>query len=452
MHRSKTMKMMMTMKTGPVQRPVWQRTARAGLRGMFIGSLAGTMLAVAGGVEVTGSGFGTVGYAQTNRPYTYQRYLRDEGSVERDTLLGAQLDAQFSPQWSATVQLKLAPSLRQDAGWSVTPSWAFAAWRPADDWLLRAGRMRVPLYMHSEALDVGVAHDMARLPTDVYSIVPSNDFDGLSVGRTWPRGETGELALDVYSGRAKTTARFWLRDGLPPYLPAGAYYKDVTVQATGLALTLRDTDLVLRMSLHATRTQPRDGSTIPQTLPYVSLGGGDGYFVLDGSAPERSAIRNTVLTLGSEAGFGGGWKIAAEAVRNWQHDTVLGSDHRSGYIALFRQLGDFTPYVSASMQKSGRHQLDLYDLLVNHPLPSMMPGADQVNAAQRVLAESNYVADQRSWALGSSWRLSAGSKLKFEWMRTHVGRVSRMIDVPAGQATPSNTSVDVFSLNYNFAF
>lgn len=408
-------------------------------------------------VELSWSGFGTLGYAQTNRPYTYQRFLRDEGSFERDTLLGGQVDAQFTPQWSATAQVTLAPSLRHDKGWSITPTWAFVGWRPSDDWLVRVGRLRLPLYLHSESLDVGQSHDMVRLPTEMYSIVPSNDFNGVALTKTWPHGESGEVSLDAYTGRSRTSARLWNRDGLPPVIAAGGTFTEVLVRVSGLVLTLRDSDLQLRAGVHRASTRRSDDQALPVTFPYVATPiPGVGYYQVNDAipgpgVPTVNPLRNTIATLGAEAGFGDGWALSAEFARDFQHGSEVGSDTRGGYLALQRRVGHFTPYTSVAALRSSRVSLNWYDQLTT-PLSPYLPGADQLAAAQRMAAEGIYAADQRSWAIGSAYRLSATSKLKFEWMRTRIGRVSRLVDTPAGSDTVRNTSVDVLSINYNFVF
>ena len=194
--------------------------------------------------ELTLSGFGTLGYAQSNRDLTYQRWIDHDGSFERDTLLGAQADVRFSSQWSATLQLKLSPSLKSDDRWDLVPAWAFVAWRPANDWLVRAGRMRVPLYLHSESMDVGNTYDLARLPAEMYGLVPSTDFGGLSVAKTWSYVER-DLSLDVYSGEIGSTARFWLRDGIPGSLAAGANFRGVKVATTGVVFTHRSAETIV---------------------------------------------------------------------------------------------------------------------------------------------------------------------------------------------------------------
>lgn len=422
---------------------------------LMLGTLA-AMCLPALAQDFSWSGFGTLGYARSNRDFAYQRKVDSDGSLERDSLLGVQGDLRFTPQWSATVQLKLAPSIQSDDRWDLVPAWAFVAWRPSDDWLLRAGRMRVPLYLHSESMDVGVTHDMARLSTEMYSIAPSTDFNGASVAKSWPL-EDGELSLDVYSGRIGTTARLWMRDGAPPQVSAGANFRDVDVHLTGAVLTLRSADGLWRAGAHRTATRQTDGSSMPVTFPFVQVAPGLGYYQVSNDLPgpgvaQVGHLTNTLYTLGFEQQLAPGWRLAAEFARNVQHDTEVGSDTRGGYVALFHRRGQTTPYVSYGKLRSSQTSLDWYRKLTANPLPPVVPGADQLNAAQRVTAESVYASDQHSFALGASHAISSSQKIKLEWMRTHVGQASRLVDTPPGRETPHNTAVDVWTLNYSFSF
>lgn len=413
--------------------------------------------APAAALELSGSGFATLGWAESNREYRYERSIDEHGSAERDSVLGLQVDARLSAQWSATLQLKAAESLEQDRRWDLAPTWAFVGWRPADDWLLRAGRMRLPLYLYSEILDVGATQDMARLPTEMYSIAPSNEFDGLALTKTWNLGDD-ELALDFWGGQARTTARFWARDGAEPVRPAGANFVEVDVGVLGAALTLRQPDALWRASLHHVRTRQTDGTRIPVTLPWVELAPGIGFYKTDASIPygpaldEVSTIRNIVFSLGVEQRFAQHWRVAAEFARDIQHDTVLGSNTSGGYVALFREFASVTPYVVGARLRSTRGTRSWFRRLTENPLPADIPGAQDINAGQRLMAESIWAADQRSVALGASWALGSGQKLKAEWKRTRIGQMSRLVDTPAGSDTIHDTHLDVWSVNYNVVF
>ncbi|HUN90473.1 MAG TPA: hypothetical protein VMU33_00335 [Burkholderiaceae bacterium] len=406
--------------------------------------------------DLSWSAFGTVGYAVSDRDYDYQGSIDDRGTFNRDSVLGLQGDLRFDPKWSATVQLKAAQSLKSDDRWDVTPAWAFLAWRASDDLLIRAGKMRVPFYLYSESMDVGVTYDMARLPVEMYSLAPSTDFVGLYGTQTWSRGDT-ELALDVFGGQIGTTARFWTRDGAPPAVEPGAQFIHVDVQTEGLALALKTPRSTWRMGAYRTATWQTDGAAVPVTYPYVSIAPGLGYFQVDPSlpgpgVPSVSRIHNDILTLGVEQRFATTWRVAAEYARMIQHDTQFASDLHAGYVAAFDEIGRFTPYASASLLQSSAGTRAWYRQLTQNTLPDVVPGATQVNQAQRLAAENIWAADQRSFAVGSSYALDSRQKFKVEWLRTWVGEMTRLIDTPPGQPTPHDTHVDVWSISYSFTF
>jgi hypothetical protein len=111
-----------------------------------------------------------------------------------------------------------------------------------------------------------------------------------------------------------------------------------------------------------------------------------------------------------------------------------------------------TPYLAWSQLRSTRGTREWYRRLTESGLPAGVAGADEINAGQRLTAESIWAADQRAVALGASWDLGPGQKLKAEWKRTHIGQLSRLVDTPPGSGTIHDTHLDVWSFNYNFAF
>jgi hypothetical protein len=408
------------------------------------------------GLDLTWSGFATLGYAQSDADYGYQRFINKKGSFKRDSLIAGQVDWRITPQWSATLQVKLAPAEDSDDAYSAKAAWAFVAWRPNNDWLVRAGKLRLPLYLNSESLDVGVSSDMARLPFEMYSIAPTNEILGASVGRNFSWGEQ-DISLDAFTGQADVTARLWRRDGLPPFVPAGASFKTVNVKISGLILTGRDPSLTWRVGLHSVRTRSADGMSIPVSYPRVDVGPGLGYWKVNDAQPGppiavANTIRNLAFTLGGEWQIDPTWRVASEFVRMRQLDTEVGSDSKAGYVALFKRFGNFTPYISLSRQRSNDEILEWNRRLTQDQLPAFIPGAAQNNAVQRVAGESLYAFDQRSLALGLTYALSSTAKIKGEWMQTKVGKASNHFDVPAGQADPQGLRVNTLTFNVSVAF
>lgn len=433
-----------------------RRWALAALVGPAL--LPGTATA---GVDYSLSGFATLGFTRSTglEGGRYLRFSDEHGSLKTDSRLAGQLDLRFTPAWSATLQMKLAPAADTDHGVALSTAWAFVGWRPANDWLLRAGRMRVPLYLHSESLDVGLAYDQARLPVEMYSVAPSNEFDGLSAAWTVPLSLFGgsEFSVDGYGGRIDTTARLWYRDGAPPAVAAGAHFRDVDVRLFGAVMSLRNADTTLRLSMNDARTRPRDDSQLPVSVPFVQIGPGLGYYRVNEALPGPpietvDRLRNIIITLGVDHQIGGGWRVTGEIARNRQLRTNVGANTTGGYLAVSREIGAFTPYLSYGRLRTHDPQMDIYRKLLAVQLPGFIPGAAQINASQRLFAESIYAADQRTWALGLAWATPWGGKLKLEWARTGVGEVSRLLDTPPGQPGLHDASFGTSTVNYNLAF
>lgn len=441
----------------------WRAMARP--EGPHRGSPRWALWAVAGAalvsspadaLDVSGSGFATLGYAVSDSDQRYLGFIDKEGTLRVDSLVAGQVDLRMTPEWSATVQAKVAQAPDSDKTVRTQLSWAFVAWRPNNDWLLRAGKMRLPLYLHSESLEVGVSNDQARMPIEMYSIAPTNDFVGLSVQRSLTDGDH-EYSLEASLGGADAAARFALRDGLPPQVPAGTRFVKIGTHVATLVLTSRQESLTWRAGAMFARTHSRDHDGLPVSFPWVDLGGGMGYYKVDNSLPGpdiayRRYIRNFALTLGGEWQIDANWRVAGEVVRMWQFDTELGSDSRAGYVALLRRIGDFTPYVSWAYQRSSNGLLNWHERLNNAKLPSAVPGADTINAVQRMSGEMLYAFDQRTGALGMSYSWAPQYKLKAEWAHTQTGRASTHFAVRPDRADSDHLGVNVFTVNLNVAF
>lgn len=401
--------------------------------------------AAGAGLDVRVSGFATLGYAASDQSWRWQRFTDEHGTFWRDSIVGGQLDARFSPNWSATVQLTLAPSTRHERQWTVEAAWAFVSWRPDNDWLLRAGKQRVPIFLNAENRDVGQTYAFARLPAEVYAVSPTTDHTGLSVSRVWQR-DSGELSADAYAGRAQITDRSHSRDLGPQFLP-------VHTDVFGAALTWRSEALSWRVgALHAV-TERSDGQPLPSRYPFVSPFPGFGYYQVSNAIPggpgigSTDKIANNIVNLSLDARVAPNWRVVTEIARNIQGRTDLGANTVGGYVAVLHTLGHLTPYVSlARLQTLGAPRKVSEALMA-----SAGTGSDALSVAQRAAADAIPVYDQTSAGLGAAYALSPRSQLKGEWMHTRIGRRSAMADDPP-EGTLSQTGVNVLSLSYSVVF
>lgn len=425
-------------------------------------ALAQDVPAASAGPELSWSAFGTLGLTRGDQPWRYQRFIRDAVDARRDSVLGGQLDLQLNDEWSATVQARLAPAEDRDHGWALVPSWAFVAWRPGNDWLVRAGKMRVPFFLRSEQLDVGQTYDEARLPTEVYTLAPTSDFAGLNVSRSVSLDE-GELSIDAYVGNTRTDKRSWARGpipspvpGAPDLAPAGAQFRNANVDLSGLVLTWRDPERTVRLGAHRLDIGLTGGAVMPVRPVWAALGPGLGYWqtspLLPG--PGVATLRKPtewMFSAGIDQRLPQGWRTQLELARIRQGGTVMALDAWVGAATLSRSWGPFTPYLGWSAARSTPDSLRVVRDLESTTVPAAVPGAALLNASMRYAADSVLVYDQHSLALGSSWALGPTTKLKLEWMQTRA-RLSTLIDVPAGEPLERPRRVNVLSLSYSFVY
>ena len=401
-------------------------------------------------VDYSLSGYGTIGYAQSDQENAYQRFIDDNGTLKRDTVLGAQLSARFNPEWSATIQAKLAPAADNDQDAKATLSWAFLSYRPTDDWLFRAGKLRIPFYLNSENADVGTTFTPARLPIEVYSTAATVDFVGASFAKTWLLKES-ELILDGYWGKANDAAwRFYARDPITLVpLPTkdggpGEFFAKLNTESGGFRLSLNQGGNTFLAGIHRAETTPRGSPSLgPST--YVPV---PAPFPLPGDVyiPAADALKITTTTahLGASIDLGHGFRTTGEYVRRINSGSTLAPDSKGFYLTLQKEVGNWTPYLTyARLTTKNR---GLYQA-VNSAQPSPSP----FNTYERAIADTFVVYDQDSWALGTSYALNSKSKIKAEWSVVQTGVASSFVDAsPGGES--GDQHINVFSLSYSFTF
>jgi len=394
--------------------------------------------------QFTVSGYGTIGYAATgDSDVRYLRYIDRDGTIKADSLLGLQLETRFDARWSATVQAVASAPRTRDSGYEATIRWAFVGFRPRNDWLFRGGRLRPPVLINTQNAEVGVTYDVARLPAELYTLSPVYDFDGAALTKTWLPGDY-EVDVDAYWGRTHINYRlpFQRYGPQPRYFP-----EDITL--TGLVLSYIRGPLLLRGGVHYATL--RAGGDVPFNQGFTSV-------TIPGPAPiggvlympsgVADTIGITVLTFGADW-HRDDWRITGEVGQRIVKDIDFGPDSLGAYATVSREIGQWTPYATYARLLSGSRPRDLYRTLNETPVPlaALGPPFFLPPTFHQSLADNVIAYDQYSTMLGASYSFSATSKLKLEWMRTHVGLVSALVD-----ADFHHRSFNVYSISYSFAF
>ena len=398
---------------------------------------------VAMALDVQVSGFGTLSYARAfEHDLAYLRYIDYDGTFKADSLFGLQGEARFNPQWSVTVQAVASAPRTRDDGYEAKVRWAFVSFRPDNDWLLRGGRVRPPVFINTPNAEVGVTYESARLPAEVYSLSPIYDVDGAAITKTW-NTEGSEINLDGYWGKADVNYRAHYQADPP------ARYFPERITAKGAVLSYSLGPTLLRGGFHHVELKATGAEQFPHEYVPIAIPGSPpvgGTLYVPNGAMSETAVRLVTLGIDWRAEP---WRVTAEYGKRRTPDSDLLVNDQSAYVTVARRFNAWTPYATYARMLSRANTRNIYQSVYDTPVPLAVQGAPLFLPANyhRVAGDGISVFDQHSAMLGASYGFSSTSKMKIEWMRTSIGITSSLVD---GEA--QNRSFNVLTISYSMAF
>lgn len=159
------------------------------------------------------NGFGTAGLTHLGgedhgRSYGITGQTTDAWRGDQLSKLGGQFSYGLTNTLGVTVQ---AIAKADQDQWKGSLEWAYLSWQSTDNLMFRIGRLRTPMYMYSESLDVGFSYPWLRLPDEVYSQVQLSNYEGGDLTYTLPLA-FGSVIFQVVGGQAKNHKEFALDD------------------------------------------------------------------------------------------------------------------------------------------------------------------------------------------------------------------------------------------------
>ena len=156
-------------------------------------------------------------------------------SFGQHSLFALQTDIELTETLSFTTQLLAHASAGRDSG----VEWAYLTWLPSRSWRFMAGKMRTPLYLHSDTIDVGFSYPWIIPPQAVYTPYTPSDITGLSAAYQFNIQEWS-IETKAYWGRFEGAVS--VLDEFPVDLKVN--------KLRGLILALNRGNLRLRASYH----------------------------------------------------------------------------------------------------------------------------------------------------------------------------------------------------------
>lgn len=312
-------------------------------------------------------------------PVNYKGFEEDF-TFDRN-LLGLQVTGQVSERVSATAQL----IARSGNDYQVDAEWAYLSWQASENGKVRAGRLRTPLYMYSDYLDVGYSYPWISAPNEVYYL-PFNNVDGLDYYVTAPLGSF-DTSFQAYFGSYESDFAF--EDGTEGFATLR--------NQMGIAATIGKDWWNLRAAYHQTELTVDIFSEELASLvtglaasPFASK-------IADITIDEDTATF-AQIGLNIDTGL---FVAAAEHVEFEVDDTMLAKNVRD-YVMVGLRFGDFLFHVTGSKADD-----EIADLTSGVPEAAPIYRVLQGVAAARDI-------DREVISFGTRWDVASGTALKFQ--------------------------------------
>lgn len=249
------------------------------------------------------NGFMSTGYARASNDAGFAG-ITESTDVYDLSLMALQASFDITDKTQAVMQIVG----RGAEDWDPSMEWAYLSYRPTNDWQLRAGKMRIPLFMYSDFLEVGYAQPWARPPEAFYGQTTSTQV-GVDAQHTYNL-DNSSITTQVFAGFVEDEAQGAEVDV--------RNHGGVSVAWTDYTWTLRGVYATGELTLNAGPFQLED-----ERSDYVGVG----------------------LSFDN-----GDWLVSAEASRT-EIDGYY-TDKDAAYLSVGHRFGSLTPYAVVGWVRS----------------------------------------------------------------------------------------------------
>jgi hypothetical protein len=153
---------------------------------------------------ITFSAFISAGMTKTDQALNYRvGNIDNDWSFKPDAIVGMQFGYKVNDKTELVTQLVA----KGHGDWEIEAEWAYLAYKISDNLTARAGKLRLPIYMYSDYLDVGYAMPWVRPPTEVYNEQDINTIEGIDLVYQHNLGEWDLTVQGLYGNIDDSTYR-----------------------------------------------------------------------------------------------------------------------------------------------------------------------------------------------------------------------------------------------------
>jgi hypothetical protein len=295
------------------------------------------------------NGFMTAGVSYGDDPVEGGYEIDKNPNFRGDALAGLQFNYALGENSSAVVQL--VSRSRGNESWETNAEWAYIAYGVSNNLDARMGRLRIPLYLYSETLDVGYSYPWVRPPLQLYQTTLTS-YDGADMLYKFSTGSVNHT-LQPFAGSSTSNNQ---TDN-----PYGYFRVPVPANPLGIAAMSAELQLDFKDLYGITLNSTYDSWTTKLTMMHLTLDGtlmavdnmgtiGGGTIV---AGSPLAQVSDNLNYYAAGAMYDNGSLLAMLEVANIQADReTLFGDSVEGQGTLGYRIDKWTPYTTYAWGQS----------------------------------------------------------------------------------------------------
>jgi len=384
--------------------------------------------------ELELSSFGTLAMTLSDsKQYGFRRDIRsDNGVFEGDvdfkefSLIGGQLETKLGNNVDFVGQVVLRDIAKSK--WDDYISLAFMRYTPNTNWSFRLGRLSPDLFMITEYRNVNIAYSWAKVPTEVYGIIPFLYYDG------------ADVSYSTRVGDALVRAKFFAGESDSIVFADSEYEGLALDKMLGSSLTYDKGDWNLQFRFSQGKLSAKSNA-VDLINTQIAL-------LPDFIWPNKQAFYSKVnlknidakyLSLSGQK-YLGNWLFSFELAKV-DADSKMISTLNSGYVSAAYQYNQHTFYTVIAQTDSKQYKFN--EVGVNTALiPELIQAIDY--------GANFYSSNQQSMSVGWRWDITPSIVSKLQFTRTDISENGDTLWINTGLDSPKE-KVNSLVLSLSFA-
>jgi hypothetical protein len=341
-------------------------------------------------------------------------------SLSTESKIGGQVSLEITPEISVTVQGIVNNKLEN----KVVPvlEWANVKYEPNENFSIRAGKMRVPMFINSDILNVNYALPWVRTPIEVYSPIPFSSYNGVE-SELKTTYEDWLYSVEFIYGKAKENM----------YMLPTEITKFELNDYKGLVIAASNNDLKLRMS-YSTANVKMTSNSVTMLSNMLSMSG------FNDLSTEYLTSENKFKFLVLGFNYDNGEYFTSGEYAQYKTNGII-DKYEGYYLSSGYHFDKITPYITIAKSTQKNRQ-------IQDNIPNTVPTAPLNYYMESIV--KNYNMSQESQSIGVRYDINKNMDIKMQYDHIDIGE--DLSSIHFREPTSNKRDMNVFTLSLDFVF